>query len=94
MVTPREDCPAREALRVWLASNDKTQAWLARTVGVSAPSVVAWLDGTSRPVSHLREVLTSLTAIPGADWEYPSERLARDQALARIAAETPEEPAA
>jgi DNA-binding XRE family transcriptional regulator len=86
MVTERETCQARAQLLVWLKENEKTQAWLARVCGVSAPSVIAWLDGSSRPVLHLREVIAALTSIPVSDWDYPSEQLARESALARVEA--------
>jgi len=84
----RETCRARDALHAWLRENDKTQAWLARMVGVSAPSVVSWLDGSSRPITHLRDVIARLTGIAVEDWDYPSETQAREQALARIAEAT------
>ena len=69
------DVPARAALRRWIdADQQRSQASLARAVGVSQPSVSAWLTGPSRPESHHREVLEALTGIPADDWKTARER--------------------
>ena len=81
---PREDCEARLLLKAWLQTHEKSQAWLARKLDISAPSVFAWLDGTSRPLPHLRDVIAALTGIEARLWEFESERASRERALARI----------
>lgn len=75
------------ALRTWLkADPSRSQAWLARTLGVSSPSVSAWMAGTARPTSELRSALCSLAAIPIVDWETAAEKKRREALALRVAA--------
>lgn len=77
------DVPARAALRRWVGADQRrSQAALARTIGVTQPSVSAWLAGPSRPESHHREALELLTGIPADDWKTESERAVVQRAKA------------
>lgn len=79
-----EECPAVEKLEAWLSHKNRTQADLARKLGVTSPSVYAWRTRASRPVPLLREMIKRLTNIPESAWEFPSERAHRTEALARV----------
>lgn len=82
------DITPREALRVWIdADPERSQSTLARTLGVSQPSVSAWLAGTSRPEAHHREALELLTGIPADAWKTDVERalVARTRAAVEAA---------
>ena len=52
-----------EALRNWLGENEQSQAWLAREMKVSGPTVSDWLNSKKVPkVEHLIKLRT-LTGI-------------------------------
>ena len=78
--------PAVPKLKRWMKVNGVTQAALADAVGVQQSSVSLWLGSRARPESPKRAVLEELTAIPERDWEFPSERRAREKAVQRIRA--------
>ncbi len=40
-----------QKVEVWLKQNERTQAWLARKVGITPPHLNAWLRGR-RPMSE------------------------------------------
>lgn len=84
MAEPREECKGRILLKAWLKDNGKSQAWLAKLLDLSPPSVFAWLDGTSRPMTHHREMLEAITGISRYAWEFSREREQREAALARM----------
>jgi transcriptional regulator with XRE-family HTH domain len=92
-MVPKEECEAVTKLRAWLTDNNKTQAWLASKCGVSQPSVRDWMIRVSRPLHHLREIIEVLTGdhVLTVDWEFPSEREKRDQAIRQIQAEAEDE---
>lgn len=85
----QEECVAVEKLQEWLTDNERSQSWLATKCGVKPPSVHAWMTRQSRPAAHLREVIAALTsdAVQYGDWEFPSERAMRDEAIRQIRAE-------
>lgn len=65
----------REALRAYLDGDDAiSQKKLADKLGVKQPSVSAWVSGSSRPETHLREALELLTGIPAESWKTEDER--------------------
>lgn len=78
------ECVARLKLVDWLANDGRSQAELARLLGVSQPAVYNWLRGTSRPEPPLRAVLEELTGIPVGEWETGEERAKRESALRRV----------
>lgn len=96
MTPPAPDTPARNALISWLAAPvepKRTQASLARSLGISSPAVLGWLRGNSRPGETLRQAIEALTGIPAADWELPEERTKREALVERLrAAKTDSEP--
>lgn len=54
----------------------RTQTGLAKRLGVSAPSVHAWVNGDARPkLEHMLE-LERLYGIPVASWVEPGEGVA------------------
>ena len=55
-----------------------TQAELARTIGISEPSVHAWRKGKARPAPHFRKALCRLVGIREAAWMTPRERKLAD----------------
>lgn len=89
----KEECEAVDKLRAWLTEHEKTQAWLAAKCGVSQPSVRDWLIRVSRPSHHLREIIEALTSehVLTVDWEFPSEREKRDEAIRLIRSEAESE---
>lgn len=83
----REECVAIADLESWLTEQERTQAWLAKALGVSAPSVNAWFARQTRPQPHLRETIEVITngAVTREGWLFPSEIKTRDDAIARAA---------
>lgn len=65
-------------LRDWLAApgESRSQTTLAERLGVSQPSVSAWLRGDSRPEDHHRESIQLLTGVPRESWRKPAEQAA------------------
>jgi len=76
------------------ASPERTGAFIARTVGVSRPSVSAWLAGYSRPKGHLRDLISQLAGIPVEAWTTAAEREHEEQARKRVDAASPSTSAA
>ncbi len=70
----------------------RTKARLARQLGVTAPSVQAWFEGTSRPEAPLRRALAELTGIAEEDWWTAADRASLDKARRSIAEIEPERP--
>lgn len=69
------EVPARPALRRWIeAEASRSQSSLARALGVSQPSVSAWIAGPNRPEAHHREALEAITGVPADDWKTERER--------------------
>lgn len=61
-------------LKKWLEEHPEySQGWLANELGISQPSVSAWVRGTSRPEEHLRDALRMLTGIPVDAWRTAVE---------------------
>jgi DNA-binding transcriptional regulator YdaS (Cro superfamily) len=90
MTTTTEQCEAVGKLSDWLAADEeRCQAWLAAKCGVKPPSVNAWMSRQSRPITYLREVIEVLTDgyVQCPDWDLPSERVKRDDAIRQIRAE-------
>lgn len=80
-IMARQQTPGCKALRKWMEADPaRTQASVAKAMGVTAPAVHHWVEGTSRPEHHLRGALRRLTGIPEEDWELPREREARERA--------------
>lgn len=69
--------PSGKALADRLAaeklSQGLSQKALAEKLGVSQPSVSAWLAGTTRPEPEVREALENLFGIPFDGWYTPEE---------------------
>lgn len=85
MVTSSQTDGLRRLIK-WMGRDAvRTQAWLARQLGVSAPSVHAWMKGQTRPEPHLRKALRELAAIPEESWWNDGERDAFDAAVQRHA---------
>lgn len=78
------DTPARTKLIKWLTGDGRNQATLARSVGVSAPAVFAWVKGQYRPTQLVRESIEELTGIVAGDWYLPEERAEFKATMARI----------
>lgn len=75
------------ALKTWLKVNPgHTQAAVARALGVSAPSVSAWLSGYARPDAERRALLLLLAEIPVEAWATAEERRAAKARRARLTA--------
>lgn len=55
------------ALRGWLATERRSQAWLAAECGVVQAAVSAWLLGSSPRIEHA-VTIEALTAIPVTAW--------------------------
>jgi DNA-binding transcriptional regulator YdaS (Cro superfamily) len=81
------DTTALHKLKAWMSEQPKkrTQKWLADQLGVSPPSVFAWLKGRSRPEPPSRTAIEALTGIPVDDWWTHSERAAFDTTVRKIA---------
>jgi transcriptional regulator with XRE-family HTH domain len=74
---------AREQLVAWAKASPRgAQTKLARDLGVSKPSLSAWVNGHARPEHHHRVVLERLTGIPADAWMTESERSAWARAFA------------
>ena len=57
----------------------KSQTWLGEQLGISQPSVSAWLSGRSRPEAHHRRAIERVMAtqsvkVPEDDWMTDDER--------------------
>jgi transcriptional regulator with XRE-family HTH domain len=77
--------PARRALKSYIESKrGLNQSQLARKLGISQPSVWAWLVGASRLEEPRRRVLERITGIPADDWLTTKER----ELLARFSSQT------
>lgn len=64
-----------DKLRRWLEADDsRSQTTIAKLLGISQPSVSAWLRGRSRPDSLQRELLELHMGIPSEDWYTDGER--------------------
>lgn len=74
---------AGEKLKAWLCKHS-SQSDVGRKLGVSQPTVSAWVSGRTRPEPHLRDALQALTGIPVSEWEQPEEREQRNAAIERI----------
>lgn len=84
---------ALRRLMKWMSRDPKrTQAWLARQLGVSAPSVHAWMKGQTRPEPHLRKALRELASIPEESWWNDDERKAFAATMKRADAPDPPRP--
>ncbi len=79
---------ARAALQAWLDGDgdgpERTQAALARALGIAGPSVNGWVLGRSRPEPHLRQSLEFLTGIPAGDWDTDAERAIVERVRAAV----------
>ena len=53
----------RRRVRVWLAENDQTQAWLARQIGVSESWLSLALSGVRPMTDEIREGIYTHTGI-------------------------------
>ena len=84
-MTPHET-RARAALQAWLDGDgpERTQAALARALGIAGPSVNGWVLGRSRPEPHLRQSLEILTGIPAGDWDTDAERAIVERVRAAV----------
>lgn len=85
MSEPTRKTEGARRLREWIEGDAvRSQTQLAEALGVSQPSVSAWLRGDSRPEDHLREALELLTGIPRALWRRDAEQDAVDRVRARL----------
>lgn len=75
--------PAGTRLKIWIEANS-SQSDVARKLGVSQPTVSAWVNGRARPEPHLRDALFALTDIPVPEWDSPEEQAQREKAFERI----------
>lgn len=64
----------RQALRKVIG--ETPQKAFADSLGVSQPTVHAWLSGESRPKHELRVALERLHGIPAVSWMTAAERVA------------------
>ena len=83
--------PGAAALRAFIEDPEhpeRSQAWLAKTLGIAQPSVSGWLSGKSRPEDAHREALEILTGIPRTSWRRPAEHEVVERARAAMLAET------
>lgn len=71
----------------WLSApgENRSQTLLAEIIGVSQPSVSAWLRGESRPEDHHRESIQLLTLVPRESWRKPAEQAAVDRVRIALA---------
>jgi len=60
-------------LRSLVERGEISQSTIARKLGVSQPSVSAWLLGRTRPESHYREAIERRFKIRASDWMTDSE---------------------
>jgi len=65
---------ARTSLAKALSAQGRNQVWLAGILGVSQPSVSAWLTGRSKPEGAYRIALERLFSIPCDAWLSIDER--------------------
>lgn len=73
-------------LEAFLTEHDHTHSWLAHALGISQPSVSAWIAGTSRPEPELREAIALITSIPASDWYSTAELAVIERVRAAVAA--------
>jgi transcriptional regulator with XRE-family HTH domain len=52
-----------EALRTWLSESEKTQAELAKALGVSQPTVSDWLKGKFSPNAKKLKAISEYTGL-------------------------------
>lgn len=52
-----------EALRIWLSESSKTQAELAKALGVSQPTVSDWLKGKFSPNAKKLRAISEYTGL-------------------------------
>lgn len=64
---------AHEKLKGKIATGQCTQSTIARALGISRPSVAAWLHDGARPEPHLRVALNRIYGIPVNDWLTDAE---------------------
>jgi transcriptional regulator with XRE-family HTH domain len=81
------DTQARQQLEETLNKRGFSQAELARTLGISAVSVNAWLAGRARPEAHWRRALQEIFGIDPLAWETDCERAQYERAVSRPVAE-------
>lgn len=79
--------PGAVALRTFLEDPEhpeRSQAWLAKTLGIAQPSVSGWISGRSRPEDAHREALEILAGIDRTAWRRDEEHAVVERA--RVAA--------
>jgi predicted XRE-type DNA-binding protein len=54
---------ARKAIKVWLASHDKNQRWLADALGLTEPRMSDLMSGRLQPSDEIIDHLKVLTGI-------------------------------
>lgn len=73
-----------ELLKSYFDRDDaRSQRDLAELLGVSQPSVSAWVRSTSRPEAHLREMLEVVVGIPKGAWLTDDEQMRLAEVLAQ-----------
>ena len=75
--------PGVELLRAFLADPEhpeRSQAWLAKILGIAQPSVSGWLTGKSRPEDAHREALEILAGIDRTAWRIDTEHAVVERA--------------
>jgi len=77
--------PAVSRLRLWLVG-DRTQAWLARKLGVSRPTVYRWCQGENAPDPVRRRQIQDISGgfIHQDDW-FTGDELADAYGFCRTA---------
>lgn len=76
----------RKQLASWIRGDvTRSQAVVARALGVSGPAVSAWIRGVSRPEQHHRLMLERLTGIAPEAWLTAREVKVLEESLRRIA---------
>lgn len=76
----------QKRLKTWLSADKKSrsQAALARLLGVTQPAVSQWLRGVSRPEMPHRVAIEHLTGIHADEWLSKGETRALAGAIQRI----------
>lgn len=71
---PPADPPGHRALAAYLRDSAKSQAWLAKRIGIGQQSISMWLRGENTPGAAHQKAIQLATGINVDDWLTAEER--------------------